>query len=953
MAQKTIKAHMKQRRDTKANWASVNPVLLDGELGIVSDDPNLYKVGDGATAWNDLPFRGFDGTLAQELGTSPNAVISQKVVSEKLTELESEALINAMHFEGNGWSETKDYIMLPEYEYELTNKGNNPIIAIGITPASANLQGFPTSLEGGESVIVRPSERITALRFYFNGQSSLLARTHIKVDEKLLFIEDDYNGKINDLSDDVTAKFKVVDTPFSNASLMNEENNYLPLAIKSVQVHLNNSYVIPQFGIEYLWHNAEGNRFIRISEYADGNVVRWDDWSRDNYTPTNESNDVITILKDDITIKLVVDWTLVTIGQTWYKFLAFKQSCYVQDSNKNKVIEDKEGTMAEFINAILDAKYFAETYQELANYKFVLAYLWKNVGDAKTTLIRIRMTSPNMDDNYANVTLNNVADTIEEYTFGEGKFYFKVDWSKVPNGLAWAGVGEIQNILIGEQGDNYVYEGYSAKDCTKNQVWVSQDGTKDFTTIGEAYASITDSSYDNQYEVVVCPGTYDEYNLIPPPFTHTYGLYPNSVKVTSRNWANIGDTLPVFDQMKHPSKLSNLTIESWTGYCIHYDNQMNNVSIKNENLHLIKQYYEGANMAIIGGGSFKYGVRYEWKSCIFEGIGAQGNAACHTQAGTTGDNTSIVFDACSFINCYPNIGSVGAFGKCTCEIRNCNFGFGLAGLTSWFSPIRSNDNASEYLANRVEWGVIGGGNKNFAPQVRNVISTIQILANSPIEVRGNAVAAIFGNNYVKSDKSSARVKCSLTSMYFIEDSQAGLSGCTELNDVYQLWKRLGDCSSVNKTLTIEVGGVSKTYTFNKNYLSLKTSETDIIADMQSVFTNCEIKKVDDNSVGYEFINTTDKMYISVTDADILAGEFITKQGTKATRTTPTNAIVGMVVKDTIKGENAPVWTSAVSLIDSVYNGNGDIGLNEDGELYWTGADKPIGFIQNKIFYPYY
>ena len=89
MAKKTIKAQMKQRRDTKANWEATNPVLLDGELGIVSDDPNLYKVGDGATAWNSLPFRGFDGTLAQELGTSPNSVISQKVVSEKLTELES------------------------------------------------------------------------------------------------------------------------------------------------------------------------------------------------------------------------------------------------------------------------------------------------------------------------------------------------------------------------------------------------------------------------------------------------------------------------------------------------------------------------------------------------------------------------------------------------------------------------------------------------------------------------------------------------------------------------------------------------------------------------------------------------------------------------------------------------------------------------------------------------
>ena len=87
MAKKIIKAQMKQRQDTKANWAAANPVLLDGELGMVSDDRNLYKVGDGRTAWNDLPFRGFDGTLAQELGTSANAAISQKAVTEKLTEL--------------------------------------------------------------------------------------------------------------------------------------------------------------------------------------------------------------------------------------------------------------------------------------------------------------------------------------------------------------------------------------------------------------------------------------------------------------------------------------------------------------------------------------------------------------------------------------------------------------------------------------------------------------------------------------------------------------------------------------------------------------------------------------------------------------------------------------------------------------------------------------------------
>lgn len=43
------------RRDTQANWTSVNPTLAQGELGLVTDT-GAYKMGDGATAWNSLPY---------------------------------------------------------------------------------------------------------------------------------------------------------------------------------------------------------------------------------------------------------------------------------------------------------------------------------------------------------------------------------------------------------------------------------------------------------------------------------------------------------------------------------------------------------------------------------------------------------------------------------------------------------------------------------------------------------------------------------------------------------------------------------------------------------------------------------------------------------------------------------------------------------------------------------
>jgi|SRR5689334_18064643 len=45
------------RRDTGANWASANPVLSDGEIGIEKDaTPIKFKIGDGTTTWNSLDY---------------------------------------------------------------------------------------------------------------------------------------------------------------------------------------------------------------------------------------------------------------------------------------------------------------------------------------------------------------------------------------------------------------------------------------------------------------------------------------------------------------------------------------------------------------------------------------------------------------------------------------------------------------------------------------------------------------------------------------------------------------------------------------------------------------------------------------------------------------------------------------------------------------------------------
>lgn len=52
---------MRWRRASATDWAAANPVLLQAEAGLVtaeggSPDAWRFKIGDGVTAWNDLPF---------------------------------------------------------------------------------------------------------------------------------------------------------------------------------------------------------------------------------------------------------------------------------------------------------------------------------------------------------------------------------------------------------------------------------------------------------------------------------------------------------------------------------------------------------------------------------------------------------------------------------------------------------------------------------------------------------------------------------------------------------------------------------------------------------------------------------------------------------------------------------------------------------------------------------
>lgn len=58
----TTLAQIQLRGDTSSNWTSANPILALSELGY-EDNTGKFKIGDGATGWNSLPYNNSGGAL--------------------------------------------------------------------------------------------------------------------------------------------------------------------------------------------------------------------------------------------------------------------------------------------------------------------------------------------------------------------------------------------------------------------------------------------------------------------------------------------------------------------------------------------------------------------------------------------------------------------------------------------------------------------------------------------------------------------------------------------------------------------------------------------------------------------------------------------------------------------------------------------------------------------------
>lgn len=83
--------------DIKENWIKNNPILLVGEVGYETDVDGRYKIGDGKTNWNNLPYHGLTDELLEKINNGGSDVggVSEEYVNKKITEKFAEIVDSA------------------------------------------------------------------------------------------------------------------------------------------------------------------------------------------------------------------------------------------------------------------------------------------------------------------------------------------------------------------------------------------------------------------------------------------------------------------------------------------------------------------------------------------------------------------------------------------------------------------------------------------------------------------------------------------------------------------------------------------------------------------------------------------------------------------------------------------------------------------------------------------
>jgi hypothetical protein len=143
---------IKPRRDTAANWASVNPTLAAGEIGYDTTNKQ-FKVGTGSTAWTSLPFSTETPDGAQAKADTAESDAISSAASDATTKVSTHAGLTATHGVSGAIVGTSD-------TQTLTNKtidGNSNTLTV------LNAQTTATASANNSTIVLRDGSANTAI----------------------------------------------------------------------------------------------------------------------------------------------------------------------------------------------------------------------------------------------------------------------------------------------------------------------------------------------------------------------------------------------------------------------------------------------------------------------------------------------------------------------------------------------------------------------------------------------------------------------------------------------------------------------------------------------------------------------------------------------------------------------------------------------------------------------
>lgn len=128
------------RRDTAANWATNNPVLAQGEIGLETDTQQ-FKIGDGTLAWAALSYGGMVGPAqTNSLQDFGNGEDGDVVISAGVTTLTQDMFYNNLTIEGTGQLRTNGFRVFIKNNLTLLTNSADAITLNGLDGATALTQ---------------------------------------------------------------------------------------------------------------------------------------------------------------------------------------------------------------------------------------------------------------------------------------------------------------------------------------------------------------------------------------------------------------------------------------------------------------------------------------------------------------------------------------------------------------------------------------------------------------------------------------------------------------------------------------------------------------------------------------------------------------------------------------------------------------------------------------------